>query len=310
MRYIFFTFTPKRLGLETIFKGKVIDKSKVKRAFSKSAATYDRYGTLQREVAESLSSLVSHSVDMPERILDIGTGTGNVALYLAERYPSSDIHACDIAHGMSVYALRKLEKYIIKGSANASNSSNLRILTADAEFLPYKSDYFDLVVSSLTYQWMSDLRSAFFEVRRVLRRGGDFFFAMLGQGTLKELRDSYLSSLEKAGDDNGAKHLHDFAEIHDVECMLKEIGFGDIIVSSKSERRLYRDVATLLRTLKSIGAQNASVYDRKRGIKRRMIMDQMIKIYEDRYKTENGIPATYEVFFVKGNTHAGCNEKW
>ncbi|MBI5183353.1 MAG: methyltransferase domain-containing protein [Nitrospinae bacterium] len=276
----------------------MIDKSKIKKAFSRSATTYDRYGTLQRDVAKSLSSLISQNIDMLDRILDIGTGTGNVAIDLADRYPSSDIHACDIAHGMSVYAERKFKR---SAGKIGNESSNLYILTAEAEFLPYPSDYFDLVVSSLTYQWVYDLRSAFFEVRRVLKEAGWFFFTMLGQGTLKELRDSYISAWDELGDkDKGRRRLHRFVDINDVECMLKGIGFGDMIISSKRERCFYQDVVTLLHTLKFIGAQNASVDDGESGINGRMIIDRMIKIYEDRYKRENGIPATYEVFFVRG----------
>jgi len=47
-------------------------------------------------------------VPAPRRLLDLGTGTGVVAMALAERYPAAEVVGIDLSPGMIEEARRKL----------------------------------------------------------------------------------------------------------------------------------------------------------------------------------------------------------
>ncbi|MBI3813976.1 MAG: methyltransferase domain-containing protein, partial [Nitrospinae bacterium] len=121
----------------------MIDKSVIKTSFSKRADTYDKFASFQKEIANLLLSEIYKRDFSPKNILDIGSGTGNISINLAENYKFSNIVACDIAHGMSVFA---------QGKRNGQ--SNIHIATADTETLPYPSNSFDLIASNLMFQWV------------------------------------------------------------------------------------------------------------------------------------------------------------
>ena len=61
--------------------------------------------------------------------------------------------------------------------------------------LPFADGIFDLVVSTSTFQWLAALEKAFSEAKRVLTPGGTFLFALFGEGTLHELKNSYRTVL-------------------------------------------------------------------------------------------------------------------
>ena len=94
------------------------------------------------------------------RVLDIGTGTGDIAREILRRYPSSVVAAADYTFEM-MYAGKQ------KGRALNFNS-------ADALHLPFADETFDAVVSGFLLRNVTDIDAAFREHYRVLKQGGRF----------------------------------------------------------------------------------------------------------------------------------------
>ncbi|MGB0356769.1 MAG: peptide chain release factor N(5)-glutamine methyltransferase, partial [Cytophagales bacterium] len=51
----------------------------------------------RRETEELVDWIVTHHPRVPQRILDMGTGSGCIAISLAKAYPASEVHALDIS---------------------------------------------------------------------------------------------------------------------------------------------------------------------------------------------------------------------
>ncbi|HEY3577509.1 MAG TPA: class I SAM-dependent methyltransferase [Gaiellaceae bacterium] len=83
--------------------------------------------------------LALEEVPPPRRVLDLGTGTGVVALALAERYPEADVVGIDLSPGMIEEARRKVPPQL---------TSRLRFEVGDASALACPDGEFDLVVLS------------------------------------------------------------------------------------------------------------------------------------------------------------------
>ena len=267
----------------------MIDKKRIKKSFSAHARSYDQSAHLQQKVAREVVEQVKKLKMYPAHTLDIGTGTGYLALALKKLFPYASGQACDIAYGMVEVAMAKRGNLLC---------NHLEFINADAECLPYGGGKFDLAVSSLTYQWVADWRSALREVLRVLKAGGVFLFATLGDQTLYELRDSYLRSYREMGN-RGTPHLHSFITRDTLHTLLTEEGFTEVAVESRIERQYHNDVRELLVSLKTIGAQNASQFSPS-GLGKPRVFGRMVGIYQGRYGEGLLIPATFELLFGFG----------
>ena len=103
-----------------------------------------------------------------ENILDIGTGTGVIALMLAQRFENANIHAVEIDSEASATA-----------DKNFKNSAfNDRLLIHNIAIEHYKNTRkFDLIISNPPY-FINDLRSAE-EKKGIARHTNDQFFKEL-----------------------------------------------------------------------------------------------------------------------------------
>ena len=120
------------------------DKRRVAANFSKAAATYDLAATLQ-ERAAARAMLGLPAGYEPERILDMGSGTGLQTAQLAEHYPDACVLGMDLAMGMLSFSR---EQY-------SGLNSGLKWCSGDIEALPFQNDSFDIVFSSMAIQWCS-----------------------------------------------------------------------------------------------------------------------------------------------------------
>jgi len=261
-------------------------KRAVSQSFGASASTYDEHAFLQREVGARLFERLQYIKLTPQRVLDIGSGTGYATQRLREHYAEAELIALDIAPAMLRYAREKagspsLFKRLLGKAARAG------YLCADAEALPLAAESIDLAMSNLALQWCDPERVAS-EAARVLKPRGLFMFTTFGPDTLKELRSAF-----KAIDD--APHVNTFPDMHDIGDILVHAGFADPVMDQEIVTLTYTDLKPLLRELKGIGAHNV-LPGRSTGLMGRQRWQRMVDAYES-FRKEGRLPATYEVVY-------------
>ena len=263
-----------------------INRQKVQDSFHRQAIDYDDHAVVQRRVVDRLTGLLQEEGVCPARLLDVGAGTGRLLAKLRELYPAALTIGADLALGMC------------RAASDNLAPERVQLVNADAEKLPFAANSFDLVLSTSTFQWLHSLDEAFAEAMRVLSPGGLFCFALFGEKTLFELRDSYKASLN-----SGPDRSHSFFCEADVLAALQRVGFPGAKVSSEMEVEFHPDVPELLRSLKRIGAGSAAPVSAKGLSERRMMLD-MMEIYRKTHGRDGAIPASYEVIYGLGRKPA------
>ena len=119
--------------------------------------------------------------------LDIGTGTGLFPIELAKR-TKLVIYALDISEEMCkiAYCNVLLSKF----------SERMIVVKGDVHSLPFRDDFFDLIVSRGSFLFWHNQVKAFIEIYRVLKRGGMTFIGG-GFGRDKEVRDEIKREMKK-----------------------------------------------------------------------------------------------------------------
>ncbi len=103
------------------------------------------------------------------RVLDVATGTGDLALELARRVtPGGEVVGSDFSEGMLARARVKAAQR----GAGASSEVPVRFEWGDALELPYEDDSFDAATVGFGVRNFSDLPRGLGEMARVVRPGG------------------------------------------------------------------------------------------------------------------------------------------
>ena len=101
----------------------------------------------------------------PKKILDIATGTGDLALMMAELNPDK-IVGLDISPGMLEVGKQKVNK--------ANLSDKIEMVVGDSENIPFEDNTFDAITVSFGVRNFENLDKGLTEIYRVLRPGGKF----------------------------------------------------------------------------------------------------------------------------------------
>jgi demethylmenaquinone methyltransferase/2-methoxy-6-polyprenyl-1,4-benzoquinol methylase len=96
--------------------------------------------------------------------LDLATGTGDLAIDLAEVHPHRTVVGADFSLGMLAVARDKLD--------GLDEVRRVRLLAADALALPFAARTFACVTSAFLLRNLADLEQGLREMRRVTRPGG------------------------------------------------------------------------------------------------------------------------------------------
>lgn len=254
-----------------------IDKRQARRAFERSAASYDEVAVLQRETARRMLERLSYIRHQPLVILDVGSGTGEATAALAKQYRKARILALD-------FALPMLQRTRKRGSL----FRRPRCLCADAEQLPLADQSVDLLFSNAALQWCNNLEQTFNEFLRVLRPNGLLMFSTFGPDTLKELRQSWAEV-------DGYPHVSPFPDMHDIGDVMLRAGFSDPVVDVDRMQLTYEDVPGLMRDLKALGAHNVT-RGRQQGLTGKGRLQAMFSAYEV-FRNDGRLPASYEVVY-------------
>lgn len=145
---------------------------------------------IPRSETELLVAVVK--IDRPCEILDVATGSGAVALALADELPDATVTACDISAG----ALK-----VARTNAEALSAKNVRLIESD--LLEGVEGSFDAIAANLPYVQAGDIAGlqpevADYEPRLALDGGADGLDLVrrLAAGALAQLHPGGLIALE------------------------------------------------------------------------------------------------------------------
>ena len=119
----------------------------------------------------------------PEAILDIATGTGDLAIQFAEKIPAKKIIGLDLSEGMLSIARKKV--------AGNTQYKNVEFTKGDSEALPFEANSFDAITVSFGIRNFEHLEKGLSEILRVLKPGGKFVILETSVPTRFPFRQGY-----------------------------------------------------------------------------------------------------------------------
>jgi len=169
---------------------------------------------------------------------------------------------------------------------------------ADEEYLPFKKNCLDLVVSSLSLHWVNNLPGAFKQINDALKPDGCFIGCMFGAETLYELRVS-LQLAEQELEGGFGPHISPFITVQDLGDLLGRAGYKMVTIDIDEIVVNYPGITELMQDLKGMGENNAS-WSRK-AMLHRATQARAAEIYKKNYASEDGsLPATFNIIFFIG----------
>lgn len=142
-------------------------KEQVTHMFDNISSTYDRlnrfisFGIDVRWRKKMVNLL---TVRKPQNILDVATGTGDLALLLAEKLNPKSIKGLDLSEGMLAVGREKVKRN--------NRQKNIEMILGDGENLPFDDEKFDAVTVAFGVRNFENLTKGLKEILRVLKKDG------------------------------------------------------------------------------------------------------------------------------------------
>lgn len=208
-------------------------KQRISAAFGAAADGYDDHAVPQRAAAALVAELAARQhPGGVARILEIGCGTGFLTRDIQARWPGVELVVTDIAPEMVRRAAR--------GGMVAAT-----FLAMDGERPAFEGPWFDLILSSLAFQWFDHPGRAVRRLSRLLRPGGSLFFSTMGERSFAQWRAAHAACGLTAG-------VPDYPALGDLQALLAD--YPDAFAFDEEYALDCPRARDLLAHLKGIGA--------------------------------------------------------
>ena len=147
----------------------------------------DQRCLIPRPETEFLIELIKNKSDNPKKILDVGTGTGCIALMLKKLYPESTVDACDIS----------LEALDLAKENAAINNLEINLFQSDLLSDIEEVDY-DIIVANLPYiptETLSSLESEVVDYEPLVALDGGVDGLLYINRLIKEIEEKDITNL-------------------------------------------------------------------------------------------------------------------
>ncbi len=168
----------------------------------------------------------------PESILDIATGTGDLAILLSKSN-APKITGLDLSAGMLEVGKQKIK------ALNLQN--RIEMIQGDSENLPFADNSFDAITVGFGIRNFEDLEKGLSEILRVLKPGGIFVILETSVPTKFPFRQGYFFYTQNimpfmgklfSKDQKAYKYLSDSAKNfpfgEELNNILRKVGFKDV----------------------------------------------------------------------------------
>lgn len=230
--------------------------------FSKAADRYEQAAHIQKQAAVLFDAwLAELQPNAPQRIAEIGCGTGLLTRLLHARFPHAMIEATDLAPAM-VDACRRA----------MGNEAPIRYRVCDGRDAVFDPSP-DWIVSAMCFQWLQPLGPI---VRHHLAQSRLVAFSLVVDGSFNAWRAAHV----EAGIEPGLQSLPDFEALR-AECK----GLGTVHAQRISLTERHADGWSFAHSLRAIGA------DRPREHHAPANLRPVLRRLQD------GLDANYEIGF-------------
>lgn len=239
-------------------------------AFGRRAGSYDQNASIQGKLIELVADEICDCTKPGDILLDLGCGTGLLESALKARQSKHTVVGMDIAY----LPLLKTRQ----------QNNTLQKVQADMLMIPLNSQSVNSVVIASSLQWVSDPAEVLRQIARVLIPDGHCIFSLFVNGSFEQL----YAQRSSFGLSQPITLLNEQA----ITEMFTTEGF--IIRSSSILHHIeyFPDARTLLKSLSLVGA--TAVKGRRMT---RRELTSFCESYEQKFRTEKGIPLTYRAIY-------------
>lgn len=246
-----------------------LDKQLVADSFKASADTYDDNAVVQKEMSLQLIKFLHDCNTLQSSVvLEIGCCTGILSEMLVMAKEIERMYLNDIVPEFCSKTSERIKKYV----------DQVDCIPGDIETCILPAGL-NLVISSATFQWISDLPALFKNIHNALCQEGYLVFSILGPGTMQEINSLTGRSLHY----HCPERLTEMVEEH----------FNIITMHTKTRQIFFPNVRSVLQHIRRTGVG---------GLGRTKWMPgkykEFEKQYTHRFASEKGLPVTYASTFV------------
>jgi malonyl-CoA O-methyltransferase len=247
-----------------------LDKERIAQCFSASAGTYEEGAIVQKEISRQLIAIFQRYATGMEysRVLEIGCCTGNLTEMLSASVSIGTYYLNDLVPDFCSSTEERI----------AERVGRVTVLPGDIEQVRLPQNL-DLVISSSTFQWMTDLNSVICNIAEALNDSGRLVFSIFSSGTMGEISALTGRSLR-------------YHAMEDLLAMLVE-HFQVISIHSEIKRLFFPSVRAVLHHIRETGVGGL---DRNKWNLRKL--KDFERRYNDQFLSEHGLPVTYNSTFV------------
>ena len=261
------------------------DKELIARRFDRQAEVYESVTPVQSMMADHLMTLISKTypnTDEPLSLLDLGCGPGRVARRFAQAYPQSEITGIDVAQGM----IEKARDIVPTG---------LFVVGDAEEYLDHCDETFDVIASNAALQWFEHPIETLRRCLAQLKPGGLLAIATFGDGTFRELRESFDAAYCELKREP-AEHVHHMPTVDYWRSAMPEL-----VVEDTVHTLTFSTVREFLRSVQRAGATHSPS---DQSTLTRSLYRAMADHYRQQFAVAGGVTASYHVLYLTGRNDA------
>ena len=160
-------------------------KKQVEQMFDNISPKYDllnRVLSMGIDIQWRKDVIIMVKASNPQTILDIATGTGDLAIMMAKN-TNAKITGLDLSAGMLDVGRKKVKE--------AGLDSRIEMVQGDSENLPFQDNSFDCITVSFGVRNFENLEKGLAEINRVLKPGGTFVILEFSYPTAFPMKQLY-----------------------------------------------------------------------------------------------------------------------